>query len=270
MATINRLSLDAVLPGGSIRFTEDGLVYAVDLVSIVTGKNKHEAAEVLRRLPNDVYSSKNITKRDTGGRGNSHTKLISFTSSIELIMVLPGQMVRILRLEFVNIIKRYIAGDKTMAQELEMNSNSNEAIHVIAREDQTAVKRRKIDKDTVPQVCYIYATHSTAFPGLVKIGRSANVRSRLSSGNTFSAPCPHQVIAIAPTFDAKRDEKLAHDHFSDFRRSGEFFEISHEAITTFLLVNITSQYQRDLLGFVQGKDGLMIDWHAEDDVLADE
>ena len=56
MATVNRLSLDAVLPGGSIRFTEDGLVYAVDLVSIVTGKNKHEAAEVLRRLPDGVYS----------------------------------------------------------------------------------------------------------------------------------------------------------------------------------------------------------------------
>jgi hypothetical protein len=39
--------------------------------------------------------------------------------------------------------------DKAYLQEPEMNSNSNEAIHRVAHEDQASVKRRKIDKDTV-------------------------------------------------------------------------------------------------------------------------
>ena len=38
MTTVKCLSLDEIIPRGSIRFTEDGLAYAIDLVSIVTGK----------------------------------------------------------------------------------------------------------------------------------------------------------------------------------------------------------------------------------------
>ena len=256
------LCLNEILPGSCVRVTADGLLYAVDLVVVITGKPKNEAAEVLRRLSEDFFSQGKITKRDTGGRGNSRTKMVSFTNALELVMVLPGNLVKALRLQFINIIKRYLAGDHSMVQELERNSKSLDPVHVIAREDQTLAKRRKPNKPLIPQIFYIYATFSAAFPGLVKIGRSANVKTRLSSGNTFAAPCPHQVIAVAPTFDPKRDEKLAHDHFAQFRQNGEFFEISHEDITSFLLVNIVSQYQKDLLGFVQGNNGsrLMIEW----------
>jgi hypothetical protein len=256
------LSLEEILPGGSVRFTDDGMLYAVDLVMVITGKNRDEAGMVLRRLTEEIFSSKQFLQRPTPGKGNSRTKLVSFTNALELVMVLPGDLVKAVRLQFVNIIKRYLAGDHSMVQELEHNSKSLDPVHVIAREDTTSAKRRKPNKPLIPQIFYIYATFSTAFPGLVKIGRSANVKTRLSSGNTFAAPCPHQVIAVAPTFDPKRDEKLAHDHFAQFRQNGEFFEISHEDITSFLLVNIASQYQKDLLGFVQGNNGsrLMIEW----------
>ena len=256
------LSFEEILPGGSVRLTNDGMLYAIDLVMVISGKNNNDAGKDLRNLAEETFASSKFIERKTPGKGNSKTKLVSFTNALELVMILPGNRVKALRLQFVNIIKRYLAGDQSLVQELEFNAKSQDQVQVLAREDQTLTKRRKLNKPAIPQVFYVYATFSTAFPGLVKIGRSANVKARLSSGNTFAAPCPHQVIAVAPTFDAKRDEKLAHDHFAKFWRNGEFFEISHEDITSFLLINIMSQYQKDLLGFVQGKAGsrLMIEW----------
>ena len=91
MTTVNRLSLDEIISGGFIRFTEDGLVYAVDLVMAVTGKNNDDAGKDLRSLPKEIFSPERFTERKTPGKGNSKTKLISFQDAIELIMVLPGR-----------------------------------------------------------------------------------------------------------------------------------------------------------------------------------
>ena len=266
------LSFNELLPGKSVRVTADNMIYAIDLAMVVTEKNRDDAGKSLRNLSADIFQAGKFVKRDTGGRGNTKTRLVSFTDAIELIMILPGSTVKALRLQFVDIIKRYFAGDPRMARELDQNCKSQDPIHVMARQDTT--KRRKLDNHNAQsQTHHVYATYSTAFPGLVKIGRSANVKSRLSSGNTFTAPglwpaatrCPHKIIAVAPTFYPKRDEKLAHAHFAQFRRSGEFFEISHEDVSRFLYVNILSAYQKDLLGSTneRSESGLMIEWRDD-------
>ena len=179
-------------------------------------------------------------------------------------MVLPGNQPKSLRLRFVEIIRQYLAGDKRLAQELELNSESTHPVHCLARQDVTPYKRRKVQKQVFPKVSYIYATFSPAFPGLVKIGRSANVKARLSSGNCFAAPCKHQVIAVAPTFDDKRDEKLVHNHFAQFRQAGEFFEIPHQNVVHYFANTIMSRYQDEMHQFTQGESGglRMIEWNS--------
>ncbi len=51
------------------------------------------------------------------GKGNGHTKLVSFENAIELIMVLPGKVAKKARAKFANIIRRYLAGDKSLTVE---------------------------------------------------------------------------------------------------------------------------------------------------------
>jgi len=68
------------------------------------------------------------------GKGNGHTKLLTFDNAIELIMVLPGRMAKETRLQFVDIIKRYIAGDHTLVQEIRANAQSSSPVAQMARE----------------------------------------------------------------------------------------------------------------------------------------
>jgi len=68
------------------------------------------------------------------GRGNHHTKLLTFDNAIELIMVLPGRMAKETRQQFVDIIKRYLAGDQTLIQEIRANAQSSSPIAQMARE----------------------------------------------------------------------------------------------------------------------------------------
>ena len=82
--------------------------------------------------------------------------------------------------------------------------------------------------------------------GLVKIGRSEDVRARLSSGNTFCAPAPHVVVAATPTFDAVRDEAMAHGYFANVRKQGEFFEVSVEAVQQYVLAHTTTRIDVEL------------------------
>jgi hypothetical protein len=57
MTAPNTLSLcpEEIIPGCSVRITADGLLYAVDLVMVITRTSKNEAFEVLRRLSDEFF-----------------------------------------------------------------------------------------------------------------------------------------------------------------------------------------------------------------------
>ena len=94
---------------------------------------------------------------------------------------------------------------------------------------------------------YVYAFHSNAFPGLIKIGHARNVAARLSSANTFAAPNPFKIICVTPSLDPKRDESITHHHFASFRRAGEFFEISHDDIKNFFATVLVPAFDKEKL-----------------------
>ena len=100
-----------------MRITADGMVYVMDLTVIITEKSYHEAAKVLLRLFEEQHLSIKFIERDTGGSGNTRTKLVSLNDSLELINVLPGKMDLDTRKRFADAIRRHYEGGDTPVDE---------------------------------------------------------------------------------------------------------------------------------------------------------
>jgi hypothetical protein len=113
-------------------------------------------------------------------------------------------------------------------------------------------------ENLMPQTCYMYATRSPAFPGLIKIGKTQNIGARLAQLNTACAPAPHVIVAVAPTFNQDRDEKTAHAFFSSARRKGEFFELEDTEVLEYFSHHITAQYSRELASNVARLRGMSV------------
>ena len=303
MSSTNSISFDELVKGreSTVRFTVDMLLYAVELVMVMTGSDRHDSAQSIRRLTEEIFpqvcipcrvlliqtrkqfvflcyllvnslilwmscQNKFIVRRQST-RGGHPTKLISFQDAIELIMVLPGKVARESRIQFADVIKRFIKGDESMHAELEQNKAQG-----VPKTCELLFKSvvGKKTEPSIPRTRYIYATYSEAFKGQVKIGRATNVKARISSGNTMCAPKPHKIIAVAPTFDYKRDEAMAHNYFAAFRTFGEFFAISHLDAASFLADQITSLYHRELNAFMRDLSESEVDEPETYESLCDE
>jgi hypothetical protein len=117
----------------SVRVTDDGLLYAADLVMVVTGNNRDYACHVLRDLDNEIFNPLKFSERQLSTRGGPKTKLVSFNDAIQLIMVLPGKNAKETRSQFADIIHRYIAGDRTLITEIDANARLSSPIEKLAR-----------------------------------------------------------------------------------------------------------------------------------------
>jgi hypothetical protein len=151
----NMISFAEIVGGRNaiVRMTEDKLIYAVDLVMAVTGQSRDHAGKTLRNLTDAVFLSENFSERTLPGKGNAHTKLVSFQHAIELVMVLPGKVAKEIRVQFANIIRRYMAGDQSLVGGIEANAQAVSPIAEMARatlvegEDEQDRKRRRQMED---------------------------------------------------------------------------------------------------------------------------
>ena len=132
---IKTISFDEIVKGrdSTVRVTDDGLLYVVDLVMAMTGKDGNDAGLSIRRLPDKLFPTNNLIERKTPGKGNAHTKLVGFKHAIELVMVLSGDIARTTRLRFADILRGYMAGDASLVDEINANAQSNSAIAQLAR-----------------------------------------------------------------------------------------------------------------------------------------
>lgn len=251
------ISFDSIVEGrdASVRVTEDGMIYAIDLAMVVTGKNRDNAGMAIRRIPEETFPSVKMTQRSLPGKGNGKTKLLSFQDSIELIMVLPGKISKICRKRMADVITRYLDGDMNLVSEIATNRRIGKILSY-SRFAQSVLS--KVEKEEKPTTFgYVYAFASPAFPGLIKIGKSIDVKRRLSQLNTGCAPDPLVVIATAPSFDNTRDEKLAHQHFAALRREGEFFQLSEEDAKAYFESTINARFQKELQESTNSFNGLI-------------
>jgi hypothetical protein len=113
--------------------------------------------QALRGIPDDVFPSIKMIERNTGGSGNSKTKLVSLRDAIQLVMVLPGKIAKETRAQFANIIERYLASDKTLVDEMQAHAESSAPVHVLARESvfgsgESLSKRQKLHDAEVARI----------------------------------------------------------------------------------------------------------------------
>lgn len=252
---------DELVPRGHVTVTIDNLLFAVELVMVVNNKNRNDSNEVLRNIPDHVFSKNNYIIKKMPGKGNARCKLVTFETAIELIMVLPGKIAKEYRMKFVGIITRYLNGDTSMCMEIENNRmlGKIESYKFFAQRVCLEIEADKTRKSFLwPPTGFVYATQSAAFPGLIKIGKTDDMTKRLSALNTSCAPAPHLVVALAPTFDNTRDERTAHAFFAEFRREGEFFAIFEDTVKSYFMNNIASQYNKELAEFMSASQGMCL------------
>ena len=84
----------------NVKVSPDGLIHAVDLVMVMTGKNRNHSNETLRTMNPSLFNQEKYVIQD-------RRKLVSFQHAIELVMVLPGRVAKETRTHFANIIRRY-------------------------------------------------------------------------------------------------------------------------------------------------------------------
>jgi hypothetical protein len=123
-----------LVPNGHVTVTEDGMLYAVELVMVVNGCNRVAANHTLSRIKEEHFSCSKLSIKRMPGKGNGHCKLVTFENAIELLMALPGEGAKEYRSKFAEVIKRYLAGDKTLVEEINANAESNAPIHKMARD----------------------------------------------------------------------------------------------------------------------------------------
>lgn len=251
------IPFDEIVAGATVRVAiiRDMQYLSVrDLIMHLCGKNNDEAGLVWRRMSLEKKEklSRDLAVYQFPGRGQQYQPMITLSGSIKLVMMLPGKRVQQYRTKFAEIISRYLDGDCDLCQEIEDNKTVGQkrSYSRFAQGIECSIQEQLDANDDIPQVQYIYATKSTAFPGLIKIGRTINMRARLSSLNTSCAPAPHVVVAIAPTLDMFRDEYLAHHFFADSRKEGEFFEVTEQEVKDYFSNVIMRRYQEDLLNCV--------------------
>ena len=183
------------------------------------------------------------------GPGQRDTPCMNVQGLLMLLKCLGDKVSRAFKEETFAILQRYLDGDTTMCEEIMQNKNLGKQ-KAYENFTEKVMKRAKTYADSasneMPATAYVYGTKSDAFPGLIKIGRSINPTTRLSSLNTGCAPAPHVLVAVAPTFNNVRDEAVAHAFFSSQRKEGEFFEVSQEDVRAFFTNHITAQYQTEL------------------------
>ncbi len=61
-----------------VRMTQDGLIYAVDLVMAMTGKNKNDSAKDIRNLDTTVFDSQWFVKRQLSGDVDTHATIMNY------------------------------------------------------------------------------------------------------------------------------------------------------------------------------------------------
>ena len=76
------LDLSEIISGSTVRVTSDGMLYAVELVMVITGKNNNDAGKDLRNIPEKIFPSAKIAERKTPGKGNGRTKVVTFNDAI--------------------------------------------------------------------------------------------------------------------------------------------------------------------------------------------
>jgi len=97
-------------------------ISVIDVVSLVTGHNAHQAAHTLQRLL-EAYPevSASVTHFRFSGRGQRDTPVSDVYGICDMVMVLPGKAAGRVRRQAATVLCRYLGGDLSMVDEIATN-----------------------------------------------------------------------------------------------------------------------------------------------------
>jgi hypothetical protein len=132
------IPFDEIVPGTTVRFCViDGVQYLAirDLISCVCGKDRHDAAQIWRRMsPERLSEVESFCSRfQFPGPGQSEQPVITFVGALKMIMFLPGEAAKTHRGVMSEILRRYYAGDASLIDEVITNNSSGSPLNEMAR-----------------------------------------------------------------------------------------------------------------------------------------
>lgn len=159
---MKRVPLEQV---GRIRMTPDKMPSLVDVGSSLMNTSSNDAGTVLRRMF-ERYPDLNqkICRVSFGGRGNRETPVPKDVAAlIEIIFLLPGRAAAQVRQSAAQIFVRYLGGDLTLVQEVQLQSHVQNFLRESVPEhpmrtfgeavENSELKRKREEADSVGEKC---------------------------------------------------------------------------------------------------------------------
>ena len=87
----------------------------------------------MARITEDIFDSSKYSYWISPKNGKK-VKLLSFNNALQFLMVIPGKVAKQLRMQFAEILQRYMAGDLTLVEEIQSNAQSTAPVAQMARE----------------------------------------------------------------------------------------------------------------------------------------
>ena len=189
--SLNMVSFKSILPTAEdvrVTYLDDApYLWAVDLTMAVTGKSRDVSGCTLRNIKPQVFDSMKIIERNLPENGGKNTKLVLFDHSLELVMVLPGETAKNVRVQVCDLLKRFFAGDQTLHAQIDANATSTAPINVLARAAMPPNKKSRSEIDYTELevrrklICDSYETHSKIVGGNVSTDARAEYEGAMLS-----------------------------------------------------------------------------------------
>lgn len=113
-----------------------------DIIMIICVKNNNDAGKVWHRLDEEHKTGLDsyLKTFQFPGQGQSSQPVITLDGALQLIMLLPGKMAKLCRVSAYSVLKRYLAGDSSLVDEIQANATSTHPMNVLARESLNVLK----------------------------------------------------------------------------------------------------------------------------------
>ena len=237
-------------------------VSVIDIVRCLTRLNPHESARKTRLIlfEDNVRTTlgSDLKQYKFHGIGQKLAWVVNVSGMMKVMQYLRDRMKSYQKKSIDKMILRYVNEAMTTVTTYEFEAeldNLNTLVmwkHVagyagppMRKSVESLVKHQLITK-------FVYACETRAFPGAIKIGRATSVDQRMKSGNSFAAPDPFKVVAVAPSLDYKRDEERALEFFANRKIRGEFFNVTVDEVRRYFQDVIQAKFNRDMESIVRG------------------
>jgi hypothetical protein len=143
---LTTISFESVAPQSTpVRVTDDGLMFALDLFTVLTGRDRKKASQTLARIGSKSETASLLTLRTSAHKKNPR-KLVSFGNAIHLLLTLPRRTASLpTRRAIAQVLVNYFEKDVNGPTPRETPAVKPTTDDVASMERKLAMERAAID-----------------------------------------------------------------------------------------------------------------------------